>query len=53
MLSRAGWLTKPLYRTKKPQPWTARLVSLVLGNPRYAGLMVLKGEVVAQDHWPA
>jgi DNA invertase Pin-like site-specific DNA recombinase len=49
----AGWLTKPLFRKARPMPWTAQRVRDVLINPRYAGLSVIKGEVVASGHWPA
>jgi hypothetical protein len=52
-LNRSGWLTKPFFRTAKPKPWTAERVRVVLRNPRYAGLSVVKGEVVASGHWPA
>jgi site-specific DNA recombinase len=49
----AGWLTKPLFRNKTPQPWNSGRVRSLLKNPRYAGLSVVKGEVVASGHWPA
>jgi DNA invertase Pin-like site-specific DNA recombinase len=52
-LNRAGWRTKPKYRGKEPQGWTTTWVSMVLDNPRYAWLTVVKGEVVGQGCWPA
>jgi site-specific DNA recombinase len=51
-LNRAGWRTKPVYRGKKAQRWTTGWVSMVLANPRYAGLTVHKGEVVGEGHGP-
>jgi DNA invertase Pin-like site-specific DNA recombinase len=52
-LNDAGWVTKPLFRNKTPRPWTGERVRVVLRNRRYAGLSVVKGEVVASGHWPA
>jgi site-specific DNA recombinase len=52
-LNDAGWLTKPLFRNKRPVPWTAERISALLRNPRYAGLSLVNGEVVARGHWPA
>ncbi len=49
----AGWRTNPVGRGQHPQTWTVQRVSVVLRNPRYAGLAVVNGEVVARGHWPA
>jgi len=49
----AGWRAKPARRGEKPLPWKGDRVKGVLENPRYAGLSVVKGEVVARGHWPA
>lgn len=52
-VNRAGWMTKPLFRSKEPRPWVAERIRLLLRNPRYAGLSVLRGEVLAAGQWPA
>lgn len=52
-LNDAGWLTKPLFRNSQPLPWTGQRVREIVKNPRYAGLSVVKSEVVASGHWPA
>ena len=49
----AGWLTKPYFRNGVPRAWTVKRVITVLHNPRYAGLAVFNGEVLARGHWPA
>lgn len=52
-LNRKGWMTKPLFRRVGPKPWTSERVRVVVRNPRYASLSVVKGEVVASGQWPA
>ena len=51
VLNAAGWKTKPPVRTRAPNAWDANRVLGVLRNPRYAGLAVVKGEVVARGSW--
>lgn len=48
----AGWLTKPLNPKQQPKPWTIHAVREVLMNPRYAGLAMHRGELVARGNWP-
>jgi DNA invertase Pin-like site-specific DNA recombinase len=50
-LNEAGWQTKPMARARTPKAWDADRVLGVLHNPRYAGLAVAKGEVVARGSW--
>ena len=52
-LNDAGWLTKPTYRRGRPDRWQIGHVMRLLGNPRYAGLAIYGGEIVARGHWPA
>jgi DNA invertase Pin-like site-specific DNA recombinase len=52
VVSDAGWLTKPLSRKGQPKPWTIHSVRDVLKNPRYAGLAIYRGDVVAHGNWP-
>jgi DNA invertase Pin-like site-specific DNA recombinase len=51
-LNDAGWQTKPNRRGSQPRSWTCEGIHAVLTNPRYAGLSTLKGEIIAQGHWP-
>lgn len=51
-LNDAGWRTKPNRRGSQPRSWTCEGIHAVLTNPRYAGLSTLKGEIIAQGHWP-
>lgn len=48
-----GWLTKPLNPKQQPKPWTIHGVREVLMNPRYAGLAMHRGEIVARGNWPS
>jgi DNA invertase Pin-like site-specific DNA recombinase len=52
-LNEAGWLTKPLVRSRRARSWTCHSVLGILHNPRYAGLATLKGEVIGHGSWPA
>jgi DNA invertase Pin-like site-specific DNA recombinase len=52
-LNDAGWRTKPVRTVDQPQRWTSERVNRVLKNPRYAGLAIFAGEVVARGHWPS
>ncbi len=52
-LNDAGWRTNPSRKGIAPKKWTVERVDVVLRNPRYAGLAVFDGEVVARGHWPA
>jgi hypothetical protein len=52
-LAQKGFLTKPLARRQRPKPWTVHAVRELLSNPRYAGLSVYGGEVLARGNWPA
>jgi DNA invertase Pin-like site-specific DNA recombinase len=52
-VSNEGWRTKPLSKRQQPKPWTIHSVREVLKNPRYAGLAVHRGEVLARGNWPA
>jgi DNA invertase Pin-like site-specific DNA recombinase len=49
----AGWLTKPVKRRSSPRPFGPERIRDVLRNPRYAGLSVYHGEVMARGCWPA
>jgi DNA invertase Pin-like site-specific DNA recombinase len=51
-LNRRRWLTKPLDPGKQPTRWTHGRIRLVVSNPSYAGLVAVKGEIVAESHWP-
>jgi DNA invertase Pin-like site-specific DNA recombinase len=51
-LNDAGWLTNPSRRGITRRRWTTEHVDQILRNPRYAGLAVFGGEVVARGHWP-
>jgi DNA invertase Pin-like site-specific DNA recombinase len=48
-----GWRTKPLSKRQQPKPLTVHSVREVLTNPRYAGLSVYRGVVLAPGNWPA
>jgi DNA invertase Pin-like site-specific DNA recombinase len=52
-LNRAGWRTNPRRRGAAAKPWRPTQVGAVLRNPRYAGLAMFGGEIVARGHWPA
>lgn len=52
-LRERGWLTKPSRRGDRAVPWTIGRVIEVLQNPRYAGLALFGGQIVARGHWPA
>ena len=52
-MNAAGWTTKPYLRTHGPLPWSTGRVIEKLVNPRYAGLALYGGEIVARGHWPA
>lgn len=55
-VDRAGWLAKPRplrRRQMLPRAFDASRVYAILVNPRYAGLSVRSGEVMARDCWPA
>jgi hypothetical protein len=51
-LNDAGWHTNPRRKDIGPKRWTMDSVRGVLTNPRYAGLAVFGGEIVARGHWP-
>jgi DNA invertase Pin-like site-specific DNA recombinase len=51
-LNDAGWRTKPNRKGVEPKKWTTERVGVVLRNPRYAGLAIFGGEIVARGHWP-
>ncbi len=53
VLNDAGWLTKPRRKGSAPRTWTVNRVIEILKNPRYAGLAMFDGEVVAHGCWPA
>lgn len=48
-----GWVTKPVRRCDTPRPFDIGKDNELLKNPRYAGLSVYEGEVLARGHWPA
>jgi hypothetical protein len=52
-LNDAGWLTKQIQKRRPPRPFDLGRVHEILKNPRYAGLSVRAGEVMARDCWPA
>jgi DNA invertase Pin-like site-specific DNA recombinase len=52
-LHERGWFTKPSRRGDRVLPWTVGRVIEVLQNPRYAGLALFGGEIVARECWPA
>jgi hypothetical protein len=52
-LNDAGWRTKPGRRDTQPAKWAVNSVSAIVRNPRYAGLALFGGEIVARGHWPA
>jgi hypothetical protein len=52
-VNKAGWLTKPVRRLASPRSFDVGRVYAIVKNPRYAGLSVYAGEVVARDCWPA
>ena len=52
-VNKAGWLTAPRKREYSPAPLSPAFIRWILSNPRYAGLSVYKGEVVAKGQWPA
>ena len=52
-LNDAGWRTNSRRMDTTSKRWTMDAVRGVLTNPRYAGLAVFGGEVVARGHWPA
>jgi hypothetical protein len=49
----AGWVTKPFFKRGAPRVFTPDCVLAVINNPRYAGLSIFDGEVLARGHWPA
>ncbi len=49
----AGWLTKPFFKRGAPRVFTPDRVLAIIKNPRYAGLSIFDGEVLARGHWPA
>lgn len=51
-LNRAGWQTKPPFPARRATAWTTARVTKLLENPRYAGLSVSRGEIVARGCWP-
>jgi hypothetical protein len=51
-LNDAGWRTNPNRRGSSPRSWTYQAVRGVLGNPRYAGIATIKGEVLGKGRWP-
>jgi Recombinase len=51
--NKAGWVTKPRGRRQRPGAWRCCGVLNVLHNPRYAGLVAHRGEIVGEGHWPA
>ncbi len=52
-VNRDGWLTAPRKRELSPAPFSPAFIRWILTNPRYAGLSIYKGEVVAKGQWPA
>lgn len=50
-LNRAGWKTKPRLKRQRPGPWRASGVLEILHNPRYAGLVAHRGEIVGEGQW--
>jgi hypothetical protein len=51
-ISDAGWHTRPT-RVPLPRPWSIDRITRLLGNPRYAGMSAVRGEVMAKGCWPA
>jgi DNA invertase Pin-like site-specific DNA recombinase len=51
-LNDAGWLTRPRRKRAAPRTWTVNRVIEILKNPRYAGLAIFEGEIVARGCWP-
>jgi DNA invertase Pin-like site-specific DNA recombinase len=51
-VNNAGWQTKPAHRHAVPRAFTSDKILDLLKNPRYAGLAIWNGEVVARGHWP-
>jgi hypothetical protein len=49
----AGWLTKRVQARRPPHPFAPKGINGILTNPRYAGLSVYRGEVMARGCWPA
>ncbi len=47
-----GWLTKPVRRIDRPRRFEVGKIYDLLKNPRYAGLAVYRGEILARGHWP-
>jgi Recombinase/Homing endonuclease associated repeat/Recombinase zinc beta ribbon domain len=52
-VNKAGWLTKPVRRAASPRHFDLARVYAIIKNPRYAGLSVYGGEVVARNCWAA
>jgi DNA invertase Pin-like site-specific DNA recombinase len=52
-VNKAGWLTKPVKSGSSPRPFGPERIRDILRNPRYAGLSVYHGEVMARGCWPA
>jgi hypothetical protein len=52
-LNDTGWQTKPMRRGDLPQRWSTGKVIERLRNPRYAGLQLYDGEILARGCWPA
>jgi DNA invertase Pin-like site-specific DNA recombinase len=52
-VNKAGWLTKPVKGRSSPRPFGPERIRDTLRNPRYAGLSVYHGEVMARGCWPA
>jgi hypothetical protein len=52
-VNKAGWLTKPVKSRSSPRPFGPERIRDILRNPRYAGLSVYHGEVMARGCWPA
>lgn len=50
-LERRGYLTRPLRKDRKPQPFGVRRIGLTLSNPFYAGLQAWGDELFSGD-WP-
>lgn len=52
-VNNAGWRTKPAHKHALPRAFTSDKINDLLKNPRYAGLAIWQGEVIARGHWPA